>query len=53
MESVLPPAPLSLKFIVVGGSISGLACGYLLRRAGHDVTILEKSDGKSKVCTII
>ncbi|KAJ7852097.1 hypothetical protein B0H14DRAFT_2760765 [Mycena olivaceomarginata] len=48
MESVLPPAPLSLKFIVVGGSISGLACGYLLRRAGHDVTILEKSDGKSK-----
>ncbi|KAJ7789784.1 hypothetical protein B0H14DRAFT_2943251 [Mycena olivaceomarginata] len=38
MESVLPPAPF----------ISGLACGYLLRRAGHDVTILEKSDGKSK-----
>ncbi|KAF8213920.1 hypothetical protein K438DRAFT_1750030 [Mycena galopus ATCC 62051] len=48
MESVLPLAPLSLKFIVVGGSISGLTCGYILRRAGHDVTVLERSDGKSK-----
>jgi len=41
-------APLALKFIVVGGSISGLACGYLLGRAGHEVVILEKSDGKTK-----
>ncbi|KAK7062062.1 FAD-binding-3 domain-containing protein [Favolaschia claudopus] len=41
-------APLSLKFIVVGGGIAGLACGYALRSAGHEVTILEKSDGKTK-----
>ncbi|KAF7352460.1 FAD-binding-3 domain-containing protein [Mycena venus] len=41
-------APLSLRFIIVGGSISGLACGYVLRRAGHEVVILEKSDGKTK-----
>ncbi|KAJ7044714.1 hypothetical protein C8F04DRAFT_1069282 [Mycena alexandri] len=33
----------SIKFIVVGGGISGLACGYVLRQAGHQVVILEKA----------
>ncbi|KAJ7872038.1 hypothetical protein B0H13DRAFT_1634004 [Mycena leptocephala] len=41
-------ASLSVKFIVVGGSISGLSCGYVLWRAGHEVVILEKMDGKTK-----
>ncbi|KAJ7749237.1 hypothetical protein B0H14DRAFT_2405944 [Mycena olivaceomarginata] len=41
-------APLSLKFVVVGGSVAGLTSGYILRRAGHEVVILEKSDGKTK-----
>jgi 2-polyprenyl-6-methoxyphenol hydroxylase-like FAD-dependent oxidoreductase len=30
---------------VVGGSISGCAVGALLSRAGHDVTVLERSSG--------
>ncbi|KZT21551.1 FAD/NAD(P)-binding domain-containing protein [Neolentinus lepideus HHB14362 ss-1] len=37
----------SLSFVVVGGSISGLACAYTLSKAGHNVTVLEKSDGKN------
>ncbi|EPQ56222.1 FAD/NAD P-binding domain-containing protein [Gloeophyllum trabeum ATCC 11539] len=38
----------SLSFIIVGGSISGLACAYTLSRAGHQVTVLEKGDGKNE-----
>ncbi|KAJ6539718.1 hypothetical protein B0H19DRAFT_1180275 [Mycena capillaripes] len=41
-------APLSIRFIVVGGSVAGLACAYVLREAGHDVVVLEKTDGKTK-----
>ncbi|TFK48525.1 FAD/NAD(P)-binding domain-containing protein [Heliocybe sulcata] len=37
----------SLSFVVVGGSISGLACAYTLSKAGHKVTVLEKGDGKN------
>lgn len=39
----------SLKILVVGGSISGLSAAYNLKQAGHDVRVLEKSDGKLKV----
>ncbi|KAJ7686081.1 hypothetical protein B0H17DRAFT_1181304 [Mycena rosella] len=47
------PAPvshqsLSLKFIIVGGSISGLTAAYQLRDSGHEVIILDKTDGKTK-----
>ncbi|KAF9240008.1 hypothetical protein BU15DRAFT_46145 [Melanogaster broomeanus] len=37
-----------LEFIVVGGGIAGLACAYSLQQAGHQVTVLERSDGRSK-----
>lgn len=30
------------KIIVLGGGVSGLAAGLLLRRDGHDVTVLER-----------
>ncbi len=37
MENSLLP----LKFIVVGGSVAGLAAAYTLGKAGHQVVILE------------
>ncbi|KAH7915576.1 hypothetical protein BJ138DRAFT_1077267 [Hygrophoropsis aurantiaca] len=33
-----------LSFLIIGGSIAGLACAYSLREAGHKVTVLEQSD---------
>ncbi|KII85133.1 hypothetical protein PLICRDRAFT_45272 [Plicaturopsis crispa FD-325 SS-3] len=41
-------APLSLKFVVIGASISGIACAYALRQAGHDVLVLEATDGSHR-----
>ncbi|EGN94432.1 hypothetical protein SERLA73DRAFT_114656 [Serpula lacrymans var. lacrymans S7.3] len=35
----------SLRFIIVGGSIAGLSCAYALREVGHQVLVLEQSDG--------
>ena len=43
-------ATLPLNFIVVGGSITGLACAYNLQAAGHTVRVLEKGDGVGTVC---
>lgn len=42
-----------LRFIVVGGSIAGVACAYALQEAGHQVMVLEQSDGRYKVCLIV
>ena len=33
------------KIIVLGAGVSGLAAGLLLRRDGHDVTVLERDEG--------
>ncbi|KAF8889731.1 hypothetical protein CPB84DRAFT_1963979 [Gymnopilus junonius] len=41
-------ASICLKIVVIGGSMAGLATAYALKRAGHDVRVIEKSDGKSK-----
>ena len=42
-------AGVTLKFIVVGGSIGGLTCAYNLRQAGHVVHVLERSTGFQNV----
>ncbi|EPQ54316.1 FAD/NAD P-binding domain-containing protein [Gloeophyllum trabeum ATCC 11539] len=36
-----------LTFVIVGGSIAGLACAFALGRAGHRVIVLEKGDAES------
>ncbi|KAL5514192.1 hypothetical protein ACEPAG_2280 [Sanghuangporus baumii] len=38
-------AAVSLDFLIVGGSIGGLACAYNLKQAGHNVRVLERSSG--------
>ncbi|EPQ51270.1 FAD/NAD P-binding domain-containing protein, partial [Gloeophyllum trabeum ATCC 11539] len=38
-------ASLSLRFVIIGGSIAGLACACALQDAGHQVRVLEKSSG--------
>ena len=42
-------APLRLRFIIVGGSIGGLAAAFALARAGHRVQVLEKKSSLVKV----
>ncbi|KIK03269.1 hypothetical protein K443DRAFT_676942 [Laccaria amethystina LaAM-08-1] len=41
-------AAVCLKFIVVGGSIGGLATAYALRKMGHDVLVIEESEALVK-----
>lgn len=42
-------AETALKFIIIGGSVGGLACAYNLKQAGHEVHVLEKSSGFQNV----
>lgn len=42
-------AAVALRILVVGGSIAGLATAYALKKAGHEVVVLEQSDGTAKV----
>lgn len=46
-------AELCLRFIIVGGGLSGLAVAYNLRKAGHSVLVLEKDDKVGKVRSIV
>ncbi|MCY1059732.1 NAD(P)/FAD-dependent oxidoreductase [Nannocystis sp. SCPEA4] len=41
IDDGLPPAEQPRKVLVLGAGIAGLAAATLLKRAGHDVTILE------------
>ncbi|KAI5118375.1 hypothetical protein M0805_008703 [Coniferiporia weirii] len=38
-------APLKLRFVVVGGSLGGLAVAFALARAGHNVHVVEQGKG--------
>lgn len=42
-------APLKLRFVVVGGSLGGLAVAYSLARSGHSVHVVERKEGLVKV----
>lgn len=42
-------APLSLNVLIVGAGIGGLSIGFLLGRAGHNVTILEAASELGEV----
>lgn len=37
-------APLSIRFVIVGGGIAGLASAIALRRVGHEVIVLERDE---------
>jgi salicylate hydroxylase len=53
LPDVPPRTEDMLEFIVIGGGIAGLACAYSLKEAGHQVTVLEQSDGHYKSHGII
>ncbi|KAJ7927139.1 hypothetical protein B0H13DRAFT_2312931 [Mycena leptocephala] len=41
-------ASLKIKFIIVGGGLAGLACGYALRVSGHDMVVVDQHDMQEK-----
>ncbi|KAJ6504114.1 hypothetical protein C8R47DRAFT_1104293 [Mycena vitilis] len=41
-------AGVSLRVVVVGGGIAGIATAFTLQRAGHSVTVLDRSDGTAR-----
>ncbi|KAF7369112.1 FAD-binding-3 domain-containing protein [Mycena venus] len=43
-----PKAGVSLRVVVVGGGLAGIATAYTLQRAGHCVTVLERSNGEGR-----
>ncbi|MBQ3320363.1 MAG: NAD(P)/FAD-dependent oxidoreductase, partial [Spirochaetia bacterium] len=36
------------EYLIVGGGLAGCSLGYLLRKSGADVLILERLDAKRK-----
>lgn len=39
-----------MKVIVLGGGLAGCTVGYLLKKEGHDVTVIEKNDYIGGIC---
>ncbi|GAW05127.1 FAD NAD-binding domain-containing protein [Lentinula edodes] len=39
----------ALKFVITGAGIAGLTCAYFVKRAGHDVVVLEKSSRREQL----
>ncbi|KAF8213935.1 hypothetical protein K438DRAFT_1802563 [Mycena galopus ATCC 62051] len=52
MSSNSPQAALKLRFLIIGGGLAGLACGYALRMSGHETVIIEqrRPEGKTHGC---
>lgn len=54
LETDLPAAAPTCQadYLVVGGGLAGATCAHLLKRAGHDVMLLERQDAsrKAKLC---
>ncbi|TFK49266.1 FAD/NAD(P)-binding domain-containing protein [Heliocybe sulcata] len=48
MASFSRTASVSLQFIIIGGGVAGLASAFALRKAGHQVLLLEKASGPAK-----
>lgn len=46
IDDGLPPATTPRKILILGAGIAGLAAGWLLKRAGHQVTILEANGNR-------
>jgi monoamine oxidase len=46
IDEGLPKAAHPKKVLIVGAGIAGLAAGWLLKGAGHDVTIIEANDNR-------
>ena len=46
-------APLRLNFVIVGGSLGGLAAAYALSNAGHYVHVIETKEGLIKVRDVV
>ncbi|KAM5533813.1 hypothetical protein V8D89_012476 [Ganoderma adspersum] len=44
MPAIVRTAALTLDFLVIGGGVGGLAVAYVLSKAGHRVTVLERRD---------
>lgn len=47
------PESIQLEVLIVGGGIAGLAAAIVMSRAGHNVTVFEKSSFKREAGFII